>query len=186
MACMILALLTVLSAVEVSDHAPPPSRGYTGGSVSLIGSASLGASLFGASQNGSAFQAMTLQGSVAVRVVTKVGFTIEPRVGADGIFTLGSAGLYGLLAPRGGLGLGWAFALNDRLALTPMLAYEATYIYGGFVAPGVSQTGVIELPLTVFFSRNAFVEVFARGGAVSMFGGLAPTFSAGYRFGMVW
>lgn len=175
-------------AAEVVVTADEPARDYADGSVSFIGSASLGVGLFSAPQQGSSFQTVTLTGGFAVRFVSKLGLVFEPRVGADGLLTTGAAGLYAVFAVRAGLGIGWALRISQRLALTPMVAYEAQLVAGGVAGGlgGVMHTGALELPLTVFFSRSGFVEVYVRGGASTALGSVVPTFAAGYRFGVLW
>ena len=176
-----------LAAPELTAT-PEPAADYAHGSVSVLGSASLGVGLFGASQVGSAFQAVALSGGVSVRLVTKRGFTLEPRLGADGMLATGTGGLYAVFAARAGLGVGWAFRVSERVALTPMLSYEAQVLGGGLAAglAGLVHSGAAELPLTVFFGPRAFVEVYLRGGVVTALGDVAPAFGAGYRFGVVW
>ncbi len=185
-----LALVALLAAEDaaVTQQQEEPARDYARGSVSIIGSASLGVGLFSAPQAGSAFSTVTLFGGVAVRFVSKLGLTFEPRLGADALLATGGAGLYAVFAARAGLGVGWALRLRPRLALTPMLAYEAQLVGGGVAGGlnGLMHTGALELPLTVFFSRTGFVEVYVRGGASTMLGSVVPTFAAGYRFGTVW
>ena len=192
----LLPLLSLLASgpapagepVSVVSTVEEPARDYADGSVSIIGSASLGVGLFSAPQAGSAFSTVSLFGGVSVRFVSKLGLTFEPRLGVDGLLASGGAGLYAVFAVRAGLGVGWAFRLSPRLALTPMLAYEAQFVGGGVAAGlnGFMNTAALELPLTVFFSRSGFVEVYVRGGASTLLGSIVPTFAAGYRFGMVW
>ena len=187
---MTLVLLSLLAAAdaEVVTQLEEPAREYADGSVSVIGSASLGVGLFSSPQNGSAFSTVTLFGGISVRWVSKLGLTFEPRLGVDALLATGGAGLYAVFAVRAGLGVGWAFKLTPRLALTPMLAYEAQFVGGGVAGGlnGLMNTGALELPLTVFFSRSGFVEVYVRGGVSTLLGNVLPTFAAGYRFGMVW
>ena len=189
MTLVLLSLLAAEPAVEtITQTAEEPARDYADGSISVIGSASLGVGLFGAPQAGSAFSTVTLFGGVSVRFVSKLGLTFEPRLGVDALLATGGAGLYAVFAVRAGLGVGWAFRLTPRLALTPMLAYEAQFVGGGVAAGlnGMMNTAALELPLTIFFSRSGFVEVYVRGGASTLLGSVLPTFAAGYRFGMVW
>ena len=186
----LIALLTTENpeAAVVTEQQEGPAHEYANGSVSVIGSAALGVGIFSAPQAGSSFSTVTLFGGVAVRWVSKLGLTFEPRLGVDALLAAGGAGLYAVFAARAGLGVGWAFRITPRLALTPMLAYEAQLIGGGVTGGlgGFMNTGALELPLTVFFSRTGFVEVYVRGGASTMLGSVVPTFAAGYRFGTVW
>ena len=165
-----------------------PSQRYRSGSKSVLGAAAFGAGFVGTTQAGTPFQAYSLAGSVAVRVVTRHGFTVEPRLGVDAILTTGSAGLYALFAARLGVGAGWAFATSTRSALTPMIAYEAQVLEGGVIRTfaGFVHQVALEIPWAVFFGDRAFLEIYARPGISVFPSGVIPTISLGYRLGIVW
>ena len=123
--------LVVLTLLGASQAAPDPAPRYAHGSTSLLGGATLSAGLFAASGSGTAFQAVTVGAGIALRHVFHPGFTLEPRLALDTLLATGASGLYAVLAARAGLGAGWAFSLGRRVAVTPMLAYEATFVGGG-------------------------------------------------------
>jgi hypothetical protein len=164
-----------------------PARRYAAGSTSVLGGATFTTAFLGASRAGTSFQAMALSGGVALRKVLRIGLTIEPRIGADAFLATSKSGLYALLAPRVGIGVGWALPLGRSVAVTPMLAYDALYLVGGVSEnlAGFLHVVSLELPLTVFVGRRAFVEVFLDGGVVNALGEVSPMFTAGYRFGVV-
>ena len=183
-------LLLTTSGALASEHEAQisPSQRYRSGSKSILGSAAFGAGFVGTTQAGTPFQAYSLLGSVAVRVVTRHGFTIEPRLGVDALLTTGSAGLYALFAARLGVGAGWAFATSQRTALTPMIAYEAQILQGGLIQTfaGFVHQVALEIPWAVFFGDRAFLEIYVRPGVSVFPAGAIPTISLGYRLGIVW
>jgi hypothetical protein len=189
---IVSGVLSFASPAAASSDAPPaddgaPARRYAHGSVSLLGSATLTAGFFGGSGAGTGFDATVLSGSLALRTVTRFGLAVEPRVGLDAFMVASPSGLYAAFAGRTGVAAGWAFALGRTVAFTPMVSYEVALVGGGVASnlSGVAHVVSAELPLTVFFGRRAFVEVFVRGGALWAMDQAAPVVAAGYRFGVV-
>jgi hypothetical protein len=185
--CLVLLSLLVLPQSARAQSEDAPARSYAHGSVSLLGSASLSAGFFGSSQIGTGFEGTMLTGSFAVRKVLSFGLTVQPVIGLDGFLATSRTGIYAVFAGRAGIGAGWAFALSRSVAFTPMVSYEAAYVGGGISSSiaGAAHFIALEAPLTVFFSRNAFIEIFVRGGMVTAFDQLAPTVASGFRFGVV-
>jgi hypothetical protein len=99
------------------------------------------------------------------------GFLLAPH------FSLGLGGQY--TTGGVGIGVGYAFALTERLALSPTV--DLSYLVPDLgYSPFVVVTG--DLPLTIFIGQNGFMEPYLAVGVGLGRGGILV--GAGYRVGV--
>jgi hypothetical protein len=182
--------------VERERPAAPaaPAAAYRAGSHNLLTSSTL--TINSLSGGIAAVASLGIGGDVVYRHVFAGGVTVQPRLGLTVLGEFGSSGSLSIILFRPGLGVGFAFAPGERVAFTPLVAYDLLFLFaqvGGVGGGGQSELAhavALELPLTIFLGGGLFLEVLATGGVLYVPAmafsreQILPSFSIGHRFGI--
>lgn len=162
------------SVLPAEEPDAAPARHYTKGvKVALLGGGELANGGLATGAYG------RLEGTYNVSADVRIaidGFLVEPtfrlvHVG-DSEFTV---------VP--GLGLGYAFALGSRVALSPTLR-GSVILASTWNGLGLGAIVGVDVPLTIFIGRHAFIEPYVTAGLL-ISSRVDPTVGVGYRLGVV-
>ncbi len=109
-------------------------------------------------------------------------FVIQPSLGVANVGLFVGSSSQSAAIFEGGLGLGAAVAVSDRVAFTPM---ARTWVLGSDQGSALAAVAG-DLPLAIFFGKNGFMEPYLEVGAlgVPQMGAWTFMIGGGYRLGV--
>lgn len=108
---------------------------------------------------------------------------MEARFGAGGAASV--LGLGGQYAAHGGVGLGGALSLGERVVLAPMVGYDVFVEWEQYGGSVVVQYLTVEVPVAILLGRGVVLEPFVQVGVARYEGSDDPALVIGPRLGIV-